>query len=334
MKHPGCITNVPGLVAGHAQDERALTGCTVVLCSRGAVAGVDQRGSAPGTRETDLLNPIHRVQRIHAILLAGGSAFGLDAASGVMQYLKERGIGHSVGRLRIPIVPAAILYDLGIGSSEIYPDAAMGYAACVAASRTPLHQGNAGAGIGASAGKLLGMASATKTGIGSASLRLAHGVVIAALVAVNPFGDVVDSNHGQILAGLRVSRRGPLRVGQGPVWANTESVMQSALGRSVLALASTGTNTVIGVVATNASLTKPQATKVAQMAQAGLVRSIRPANTMFDGDTLFALSTGKRKADINLVGSVAAQVVELAIQNAVSQASSAGGLPAAIDLSG
>jgi L-aminopeptidase/D-esterase-like protein len=321
----GSIVDVPGIEVGHAQNAAALTGCTVVLCRRGAVAGVDVRGSAPGTRETDLLNPINLVQRVHAVMLAGGSAFGLDAASGAMRYLDERKIGFRAGTVKVPIVPAAILFDLGLGDRKVRPNADMGYAACAAASRSRFPEGNVGAGTGASVGKLLGLALSMKSGLGTASLKVG-GIVVGALVAVNSFGDVIDPANGAIVAGLRSGRIGPLRVGGREYFADTLAMMKTALGRGVLSLVAR-TNTLIGVVATNAALTKTEATKVAQMAQDGLARAIRPAHTMLDGDTLFALSTGRKKADVSLIGAFAAEVVTRAILRAVKSAASAGGLP-------
>lgn len=321
----GSIVDVRGIEVGHADDQAALTGCTVILCRRGAVAGVDVRGSAPGTRETDLLNPINLVQRVHAVMLAGGSAFGLDAASGAMRYLEENRIGFKFGAATVPIVPAAILFDLGAGKGKVRPNADMGYAACRSASPRPFAEGNVGVGTGASVGKLGGNALAMKSGVGTASLR-AGGAVVGALVAVNSFGDVIDPADGKIVAGLRSGRIGPLRVGGREFFADTLAAMQTGLGRRILGLASNN-NTVIGVVATDALLTKTEATKVAQMAQDGIARAIRPAHTMFDGDTLFALSTGRKKMPVTLVGALAAEVVARAILRAVRLAASAGGLP-------
>ncbi len=321
----GSITNVPGIEVGNAQDDEALTGCTVILTRKGAVAGVDVRGSAPGTRETDLLNPIHLVQKVHTILLAGGSAFGLDAASGVMRYLEEQKIGFNTGMARVPIVPAAILFDLNIGSKSRRPDAEMGYQACLAASGGRPSEGNAGAGTGASVGKMFGTALAMKSGLGTASTKTG-GMVVGALVAVNSFGDVVDPKNGVIIAGLRSGRVGPVRVGEREYFADTLETMQKPLGRSILGLA-TRTNTVIGVIATDAKLTKAEATKVAQMAQDGVARAIRPAHTMLDGDAIFALSTGNKNGNLNVVGALAAQVMAEAIVRAVKMAKSAGGLP-------
>jgi L-aminopeptidase/D-esterase-like protein len=324
------ITDVPGIRVGQAQDIDALTGCTVILAERGAVGGVDQRGGAPGTRETDLLRPMHMVQKVHAILLSGGSAFGLDAAAGVMRYLEEKKVGVNTGAVKVPIVPAAILYDLGIGKADVRPDAAMGYQACLNASEDKPAEGNAGAGTGATAGKILGIRQATKTGIGTASIEIGGGVIVGAIVAANPFTDVVDPTSGDILAGTR-----PLPVdiitNKEEVFVNSLEFMRSLAGRSVLRLASLS-NTVIGVVATNARLTKDEANKVAQMAQDGLARAIRPAHTMFDGDTLFALATGEKRADVNAVGAFAAEVVAVAIVNGTKAAKSVGGLPAWMDL--
>jgi L-aminopeptidase/D-esterase-like protein len=326
MKNQNSITDVPGIEVGHAQDEEALTGCTVVLCRRGAVAGVDVRGGAPGTRETDLLNPINLVQKIHAIVLSGGSAFGLDAATGVMRYLEEQKIGYSVGPLKVPIVPSAILYDLGVGRADVRPDSAMGYRAAASASSKPPAEGNFGAGTGASVGKMFGPKLAMKTGLGTASIDIGDSVMVGALVAVNAWGDVVDPQTNQIIAGLRSGKVGPLRVGKREYFADTVAMMKSNIGRGILNRASP-TNTVIGVVATNASLTKAGATKVAQMAQDGLARCIRPAHTMLDGDTIFALSTGKKKADISTLGAFAAEAMSEAILRAVRFAKTSGGLP-------
>jgi len=319
------LTAVPGIKVGHATDPVGLTGCTVVLCEAGAVGGVDQRGGAPGTRETDLLRPMHLVQKVHGVVLAGGSAFGLAAADGVMRYLAERGVGVKAGPARVPIVPAAILFDLAVGSADARPDAAMGYAACLAASAEAVTQGNVGAGTGCSAGKLLGAGHATKTGIGSAAIELGGGLVVAALIAVNPFGDVVDE-AGRIIAGTRPLRTGPRR---GDGYADTLALLRGTAGRLVLRIAGA---TVIGVVATNARLDKEQVNKVAQMAQDGLARTIRPAHTLFDGDTLFGLATGRVRASVTLVGAYAAEMVAQAILAAANSAVAAGGLPARTDV--
>jgi L-aminopeptidase/D-esterase-like protein len=300
------ITDVRGIEVGHAQNEQALTGCTVILCRAGAVAGVDVRGGAPGTRETDLLNPVNMVQQVHAIVLAGGSAFGLEAAAGVMRYLEERQIGFKTSDANVPIVPTAILYDLNLGQASVRPDPAMGYFAAAQASSAPPAEGNVGAGTGASVGKIRGMQYAMKAGIGTWSLDL-NGLIIGALVVVNAVGDVVDPRTGRSVAGLRSG--------------STLNWMKKNQARSA-----PSSNTVIGVIATNAKLTKAEATKVAQMAQDGLAQSIRPAHTMFDGDTIFAIATGERKADVSTVGAFAAEVMAQAIVRGVKMAKSAGGL--------
>ena len=330
MKLKNAITAVPGIRVGHAQDDEALTGCTVILCEKGAVGGVDQRGGAPGTRETDLLEPVNAVEKVHAVLLAGGSAFGLDAASGVMRYLEEKGIGFNTGVARVPIVPAAILYDLAIGRAEVRPDLEMGYRAAASASAEAPAEGNAGAGTGATVGKIFGMKQAMKSGLGTASMEIGGGIIVGAIVAVNAFGDVVDPQTGRILAGARTTKLGPVRLGSTDYFADTLAVMKTLAGRAIMKLAMSR-NTVIGVVATNAKFTKSEATKMAQMAQDGLARAIRPAHTMLDGDTIFAMATGQKKADVSIVGAFAAEVLAQAIVRAVKAAKPAGGLPSASD---
>jgi len=325
------ITDVPGIRVGHAHDIEAITGCTVVLCPQGAVGGVDQRGGAPGTRETDLLGPMHLVNKAHGVLLTGGSAFGLDAATGVMRFLEEQGVGFDAHVAKVPIVPAAVLFDLEIGRADVRPDAAMGYLACQNASMDPPQEGNAGAGMGATVGKILGMAGAMKSGIGSASRDLGGGAVVGALVAVNAVGDVVDPASGEILAGTRPAKLGPMRFGGDARFADTLAVMKGMAGKLALRFASRG-NTLIGVVATNAQLSKEEVNKVAQMAHDGIARAIRPAHTMLNGDTLFSLSTAGKSVDVNIVGAYAAEVVAEAIVRAVWAAEPLGGLPAARDL--
>ena len=310
----GAITDIKGLRVGHATDMAHLTGCTVVLCPpEGCVAGVDQRGSAPGTRETDLLRPGQLVERVNAILLTGGSAFGLAAADGVMRYLEEHGMGFPVGVTVVPIVPAAVIMDLTVGDWRVRPDAAMGYAACQAAAGGPLAEGNVGAGTGASVGKMLGPAGAMKSGLGTASLHLPDGLIVAALMVVNAIGDIVDPANGQIVAGARLPGGG---------WANSAHLLVYGAPQA----GASPSNTVIGVIATNAKLDKAQATKVAQMAHDGLARAARPAHTMYDGDTVFALSTGEVQADVTRVGQAAADIMVEAILRAVRLAASAGGL--------
>jgi L-aminopeptidase/D-esterase-like protein len=325
MNLKNSITDVRGIEVGHAQNEEALTGCTVILCRKGAVAGVDVRGGAPGTRETDLLNPINLVEQVHAIVLAGGSAFGLDAASGVMHYLEENKIGFNTGAARVPIVPSAILYDLALGRADVRPDSAMGYSAASSAVADMFAEGNVGAGTGASVGKMFGMTLAMKSGLGTASMDIGGGVIVGAIVAVNAFGDMTDPKTGEIVAGLRSGKVGPLKIGKGQ-FADTLAMMKTPIGRGVLGFASRG-NTVIGAVATNAKLTKAQATKVAQMAHDGFARTLRPTHTMMDGDVIFALSTGTKKADVSIIGAFAAEVMAQAILRAVKMAKPAGGLP-------
>ena len=327
MKLRNAITDVPGILAGHAQDDQALTGCTVILCEKGAVGGVDQRGGAPGTREVDALHPMHLVTRVHGVVLAGGSAFGLEAATGAMRYLDEKGIGFDTHIYKVPIVPSAILFDLGIGDPKVRPDASMGYQACLNASPEPPAEGNVGAGTGATVGKILGVSQCMKSGIGTASLEIGAGVIVGAIAAVNAFGDVIDPTSGQIIAGARSKDVGPLHIGAPGYFADTLHVMQTLIGRTALGYGSRE-NTVIGVVATNARLDKEQVNKVAQMAHDGLARTIRPAHTMLDGDTIFAIATGDHNADVTIVGAFAAEVFAQAILRAVRAAKPVAGLPA------
>jgi L-aminopeptidase/D-esterase-like protein len=314
----GSITDVSGFKVGHAQDMEALTGCTVVLCPPGTVGGVDQRGGAPGTRETDLLHTSHLVNQVTAVLLTGGSAFGLDAASGVMRYCEENKLGLNTGLGIVPIVPAAVLFDLGIGDPKVRPGDEMGYQACLNASADPPASGNVGAGTGATVGKILTPKMSTKSGIGTASIDLGGGGVVGAMVAVNAFGDVIDPQNGEILAGARGIKG----------YADTLKVMKTFVGKKVMGFASGASNTVIGVVATNVKLDKEATTRVAQMAHNGLARTIRPAFTLLDGDTCFALSSGDVEMDQNIVGAFAAQVYQEAILDAVRKAEKAGGIPA------
>ncbi|HEY72473.1 MAG: peptidase S58 family protein [Chloroflexi bacterium] len=319
------ITDVAGIKVGHYTDREGITGCTVVLCEEGGVGGVDVRGSAPGTRETDLMRPMKLVQRAHAVLLTGGSAYGLDAAGGVMRWLEEREVGFNVGVGVVPLVPAAVLFDLTIGDPKVRPDADAGYQACQSATDGPVAEGSIGAGTGATVGKLLGPKFATKSGLGTASVKIGKGIVVGAIVAVNAFGDVVDPDNGMIIAGTRK----PVVGG----FVNTVKRMQGDLGQTLLGFA----NTTLAVVATNAYLTKEGANKMAQMAHDGLARSIRPVHTMLDGDTIFALATGKRPkkgdgADSSVVGAAAAEVLARAVVRAAQQAESLGGAPAARDL--
>jgi L-aminopeptidase/D-esterase-like protein len=313
----GGITDVQGVKVGHFTEARRPTGCTVLLFEKGAVAGVDVRGSAPGTRETDLLNPINTVQQVQAILLAGGSAFGLDAASGVVRFLEQHRLGYAVGDIVVPIVPAAILYDLQIGDSKIRPTAESGYKACQAATSGPVPEGNVGAGAGATVGKMFGPKQAMKSGLGSASLRVGNtGIVVGAIVAVNAVGDVVDPKSGKIVAGARKPD------GSGFM----DSMSRIREGYSVRAEAA---NTTIGVVATNITLDKAQAAKVAQMAHDGLARTIYPVHTPSDGDTIFAVATGAigARANHGAIGALAADVMAQAVLRAVMNARGIAGLP-------
>jgi L-aminopeptidase/D-esterase-like protein len=319
----GGLTDVVGLRVGHFSSPRRPTGCTVVLAEKGAVCGVDVRGGAPGTRETDLLDPVDTVSEVHAVVLAGGSAFGLEAATGVVRYLEEQGIGFPVGVGRVPIVPAAILFDLAVGDWTVRPDAAAGHEAARVASTGPVAEGSVGAGAGATVGKMFGLGQAMKGGVGTASIRLPGGAVVAALVAVNAWGDVVDPGSGRIVAGARAAD-GRTRPG-----AVAAILAGRAPGRPL-----DGQNTSIGVVATNVALSKSEATKVAQMAHDGLARTIRPVHTPWDGDTLFALSTGAVTLEqpAFVVGVLAAEVVARAVLSAVQKAAGLPGLPSASDL--
>ncbi|MGJ3238535.1 MAG: P1 family peptidase [Anaerolineae bacterium] len=304
------LTNVPDFKVGHVTNLDAATGCTVVICPPNTVGGVDVRGGAPGTRETDLLNPHNHVSQVNAVVLSGGSAFGLATADGVVRYLAEQSIGYKSGAgFIVPIVPAAILFDLHLGDSTIRPDAQMGYSAAQNASTDAVLQGTVGAGTGAICGAMRGTAFATKGGLGSASIEIVDGLWVAALVAVNSVGDVLDE-QGQILAGLRDES------GQFVGMLNA----LRALTNDQNASTTTGENTVIGVVATNAHLTKAQVNKVAQMAHDGIARAINPAHTMFDGDTIFALASGKIPADPTLIGSFAAEAMTKAIRNGIRHA--------------
>ena len=325
----GSLTDVRGLRVGHFTETRRPTGCTVILAPEGAVAGVDVRGAAPGTRETELLSPTNAIEQVHAIVLAGGSAFGLDAAGGVMRWLEEHGIGVQVGPARVPIVPAAILFDLWVGDASIRPDAASGYAACEAATTDPVAEGNVGAGTGAAVGKLFGIDRAMRGGLGSASISVG-GITVAALVAVNAIGDVIDPATGQPIAGARSADGRHL-----------QGTMRSMLRGELLAPMQPGSATTIGLVATDAVLTKAQATKMAQMAHDGFARSINPVHTMTDGDTIFALATGAsgEAANLTLIGALGAEVMATAVVRAVRAATRLSGpgvpeLPCANDLAG
>lgn len=316
------LTAVSGLKVGHHTLAARPTGCTVVLAEAGAVAGVDVRGGAPGTRETDLLDPVNSVEKVHAIVLAGGSAFGLEAATGTMRWLEEHGTGFDVRVAKVPIVPAAILFDLGVGDPTIRPTADCGYRAAAAATSAPVPEGNVGAGAGATVGKARGMGRAMKAGVGSAAIVQPGGLVVAALAAVNAYGDVIDPATGTVVAGVRGE--------DGHGLADLRRLLRSGEPARV----ALNENTTLVVVATNARLTKTQATKIAQMAQDGVARAIWPAHTPADGDTTFALATGtfEAPADVLVIGALAADAAADAIVRAAREATSLPGLPAARDL--
>jgi L-aminopeptidase/D-esterase-like protein len=310
----GSITDVPGLKVGQFTHTERPTGCTVMLCEAGATAGVDVRGSAPGTRETDLLSPTNQVQQVNAILLSGGSAYGLDAASGVMRYLEEHKSGYKIGELGVvPIVPAAILMDLGVGNFKIRPNAESGYKACLAATAGPVTEGCVGAGAGATIGKMFGGKFSMKSGLGTSSAKIGDtGIVVGAIVAVNAVGDVVNPQTGKVVAGARNEDGKGYRDSMAAMMGGYRVVIQG------------GANTTIGVVATNAKFTKTQMTKIAQMAHDGYARSINPVHTMGDGDTIFSMSTGTSNvvADVSAIGAIAATVMSRAIVRAAMMATS------------
>jgi L-aminopeptidase/D-esterase-like protein len=323
----GSITDVPGLKVGqHTMKERS-TGCTVLICEKGATAGVDVRGSAPGTRETDLLSPINSVQQVQAILLSGGSAYGLAAATGVVKWLEENNLGYKIGKGVVPIVPAAILMDLGVGDFKIRPGEAEGYKACLAASTDPVAEGCVGAGAGATIGKMFGPKFTMKSGLGTASHKVpGTDIVVGAIVAVNAVGDVVNPETGKVVAGARTEDGKGYRDSMKAIMNGYRVVVQNAA------------NTTIGVVATNAPFTKTQMTKIAQMAHDGYARAINPVHTMGDGDTIFSMSTGTStaKCDVTAIGAIAATVMARAIVRAAMQANSLPdlGLPAYRDYAG
>lgn len=330
------ILSIPGFEIGSAENGEALTGCTVVICREGAVAGVDVRGGSPGTRETDALDPVNLRQSIHAVLLAGGSAFGLDAAAGVMRYLEERGVGRDVEVTRVPIVCGAILFDLKCGDWRVRPDADMGYAACEEADRSNPHgpqatemqheapagvrQGNAGAGTGATVGKVRGTGRSMKGGLGVACFREGS-LLVGAVMAVNCVGDIIDPETGKILAGV-LSEDGTERVGsESELLAEYQDQTDFFSG-----------NTIIGTVITNASLSKAEANRLATVAHNGIARTIRPAHSVFDGDTIFTMATGTVEANADVTGILAVRAVERAITNAVRNAETAGGYRAWKDM--
>ncbi|MBC6004519.1 MAG: P1 family peptidase [Paeniclostridium sordellii] len=307
------ILDVKGIKVGQVQQMEGLTGCSVIICEEGAVCGVDVRGSAPGTRETDLLDPINMIQKVHAVVLSGGSAFGLEATCGVSKYLEENGIGFDVGVAKVPIVTGAVLFDLGVGDPKCRPNIDMGYEACKVASYTNLEQGNFGAGCGATVGKIKGSNFCTKGGIGSYSIKLDNGLVVAALIAVNAFGDVYE--EGKVIAGVLNDSKDE--------FLNTYDLMKQGVNKGGFNI----DNTTIGVVATNAKLDKAQCKKVSQMAHNGYAKTIFPIHTPHDGDTIFTLATGEIETDVTLLGSLATEVVEKSIINAIKNAKSINNIP-------
>jgi L-aminopeptidase/D-esterase-like protein len=317
------LTAVQGLKVGHHTLAERPTGCTVILTEGGATGGVDVRGGAPGTRETDLLDPVNTVAVVHAIVLSGGSAYGLDAASGVVRYLEEKNIGYRTGPGPVPIVPAAILFDLGFGGNwKVRPGADCGYQAATNATDGAVAEGNVGAGAGATVGKMGGAGRSMKAGIGTSAIVMPDGLVVAALVAVNAVGDVIDPSTGQVIAGVRTP--------DGKGLADARQLLRAGQ----LFRPRSGENTTIGLVATNARLTKPQAQKMAQMAHDGLARAISPVHTPGDGDSIFSVATGTLDGDANLamIGALAAEAMADAIVRAATQATTSSGVPAARDL--
>ncbi|MGL6106371.1 P1 family peptidase [Romboutsia sp.] len=300
------VLDVKGIKIGQVEDREGLTGCTVVICEEGAVCGVDVRGAAPGTRETDLLDPINMIQKVHAVVLSGGSAFGLESTCGVSKYLEENNIGFDVGVAKVPIVVGAVLFDLAVGNPKCRPDIAMGYKACEIASKTELKQGNYGAGCGATVGKIRGPEYAMKGGIGSYSIKLDNGLVVSALIAVNALGDVYE--NGKVIAGVMDNDKTKV--------LNSYEIMKNGLTKGGFNI----DNTTIGVVVTNAKLTKAECKKVSQMAHNGYAKSIFPIHTPHDGDTIFTMATGEIETDMTLLGSLATEVVEKSVINAIKNA--------------
>ncbi|MFC1850073.1 P1 family peptidase [candidate division CSSED10-310 bacterium] len=314
------LTDIPGIRVGHSQDQEAITGCTVILTEAGAVAGMDIRGSASGSRETDPLHLMHIVSSIHGLLLTGGSAFGLGAASGVMSYLEEKGVGFQIGVAQVPIVPSAVIFDLKIGSHKVRPGPEMAYQACLNATDNSFTSGCIGVGLGATAGKYMGMEWAMKSGLGQAGIITDSGIVVAALVVANSYGDIIDPKTEQVLCGCRYPDGNPENL----------SGFFNLYSGEIPIQARGFTNTTLGIVATNVSLDKLLTTKMAQMAQDALGRVIRPAHTIFDGDIVFALSCGDRAADINWLGAMAAEVLAQAILDAAYESRSLGSFPACV----
>ena len=311
--YSGYITDVKGLEVGHSQSIEGISGCTVVICRDGATGGIDVRGGAPGTRETDLFRAENMIDKVHAIVLSGGSAFGLDASSGVMKYLEEESIGFDVGVATVPIVASAVIFDLAIGDPKIRPDLKMGYDAAASASQVEIRQGNVGCGMGATVGKIMGPNNGMKSGLGSASISLGD-LTVSAIVSVNSFGDIYNHKTGKQIAGVYDYENEKL--------LNTIEIMTN----SKLELGFSVENTTIGIIGTNAILTKAEANKVSQMAHNGFARSINPVHSMMDGDTIFTMATNVVKSDVNIIGTLAAEVMSRAITNAIIFAKSIDGL--------
>jgi len=328
MKRLHAITDVPGIKVGHASDFKALTGCTVILCEEGAIGAVDIRGAATGTREIETLSYHHLVDKIHAVLFSGGSAFGLDAAGGVMAYLEERGKGFQAIKTRVPIVPTAVIFDLGIGDFQKRPDQKMGYEACLNASKK-VEEGSVGAGTGATVGKLFGIERAMKGGSGTSSIFGPQGTIVGALVVVNAFGDVLDPQSNRILAGARESKT-TLRFADSSAWMKKGVIRKSFSEPS--SSRSFPSSTTLGVIATNAFLDRKELHQVLRIAHCGLARMISPFHTTFDGDILFGLSYGKKKGDPNLIGLLGKEALMEALKRAVLKADGFGVLPAHKDL--
>ena len=328
MKRVHAITDVPGIKVGHTSDFKALTGCTVILCEEGAVGAIDIRGTATGTRQIDALTHLHLVDKIHAILLAGGSAFGLDATGGVMTYLEEKGKGFDVGKTKIPIVPTAVIFDFGIGDFLIRPDQQMGYQACLNASKK-VEEGSVGVGTGATVGKLFGIERAMKGGVGTSSIRGPNGLIVGALVVVNAFGDVLDPDSKQLLVGARKSKKS-FELSNSSKWIK-QGVTRKQFHPTPPSHADVF-NTTLGVIATNANFTKKELHQVAQIAHLGLAKVISPLHTTFDGDLVFALSLGKKKADVNTTGLLGEITLIESVKRAVTKAKGFGILPTYQDI--
>jgi L-aminopeptidase/D-esterase-like protein len=328
MKRLSTITDVPGIKVGHFSDFKALTGCTVLLCEEGATGGVDIRGTATGTRQIDALTLLHLVDKVHAILLAGGSAFGLDAAGGVMAFLEERRKGFDVGKTKIPIVPTAVIFDFGIGDYRVRPDHQMGYQTCLNASRK-VEEGSVGVGTGATVGKLFGVERAMKGGVGTASMQGIKGLIVGALVVVNAFGDVINPCSNKVFVGARKSKRS-FQFANSSKWIK-QGVTRGQFG-AIGPFAPSSFNTTLGIIATNANLSKKEVHQVAQIAHSGLAKIISPFHSTFDGDLIFAISYGKKKADVNTVGLLGEAALIESVQRAIMKADGFGIIPAYKDV--